>query len=339
MTTDCPDISIVAPAFNESDTIKTFHARLTAVLDALDLTSEIVFINDGSTDDTLDQILALKAVDPRIVLIDLSRNFGKEIALTAGLDHATGRATIPIDTDLQDPPELIPDLIAKWQQGFQVVNARRRSRQGESYIKKATAAQFYRIMQRFGQRYQLPKNVGDFRLIDRKALDAVNTVREHHRFMKGIFALVGFRHAYVDYDRDPRFGGTTSFNYWKLWNFSLEGITSFTTFPLRLFSYMGFLVALVSFVYGIIFLARVLAFGDPVSGFPTLFLTMTFLGGVQLIGLGVIGEYLGRVFNETKNRPLYFVNDIYAQSTETPKALSVSTPIRVAVSDKTYAGD
>ncbi len=313
MTT--PEISIVAPAYNEEASVHAFFDRVVAVFDDHGIEGEIVFVNDGSTDGTLDALIALHARDKRVVIVDLSRNFGKEIALTAGLDHARGQAAVPIDVDLQDPPELIPELMAAWREGYIVVNARRRSRQGETYLKKATASAFYRVIQKFDRRAAIPENVGDYRLIDRKALDAITSMREHHRFMKGIFHLVGFKQTFVDYDRDPRFGGTSSFNYWKLWNFSLEGITSFTTLPLRLFGYIGFVVALLSFVYGMFIMTKALFFDDPVAGFPTLFVSVAFLGGIQLIGLGVIGEYLGRVFNETKNRPLYFVNAVYEPDT------------------------
>ncbi len=307
-----PEISIVAPAYNEEASLEAFYDRMVAVLDKAGIDGEIIFVNDGSTDTTLERLVALHAQDSRVVIVDLSRNFGKEIALTAGLDHVRGQAAIPIDVDLQDPPELIPELIAKWREGYLIVNARRSSRQGETFIKKATASAFYRLMEKFDPQSTIPANVGDFRLIDRKALNAINSMRERHRFMKGIFAVVGFKQAFVDYDRDPRFGGKTSFNYWKLWNFSLEGITSFTTLPLRLFGYAGILVAMISFCYGVFIMTKAILFDDPVAGFPTLFVAVSFLGGVQLIGLGVIGEYLGRVFNETKNRPLYFVNTLYA---------------------------
>lgn len=306
------DLSIIVPTFNEAASIDEFYKRTSRVLENLALIVEIVFINDGSTDATLEMLLALQEKDPRIVVVDLSRNFGKEIALTAGLDLARGAAAIPIDADLQDPPEIIPELVATWQKGFAIVNARRRSRQGETILKKLTASLFYRLIQHFDRQSHIPANVGDFRLIDRKALDAINSMREHHRFMKGIFSIVGFKQTCVDYDRDPRFAGNTSFNYWKLWNLSLEGITSFTTLPLRIFVYVGLIVAVFSFTYGIIILVKVALVGDPVAGFPTLFVTTSFLGGVQLVGLGIIGEYLGRVFNETKRRPLYFIDTIYA---------------------------
>ena len=312
-----PEISVVAPAYNEEASVNAFFDRVVAVFDNHDIEGEIVFVNDGSTDGTLDALVELHSRDKRVAIIDLSRNFGKEIALTAGLDHARGQAAVPIDVDLQDPPELIPKLMEAWREGYTVVNARRRSRKGETFLKKATAAAFYRVVQKFDRASAIPENVGDYRLIDRKALEAIISLRERHRFMKGIFHIVGFKQTFVDYDRDPRFGGKSSFNYWKLWNFSLEGITSFTTLPLRLFGYVGFLVALLSFVYGATILVKAALFGDPVAGFPTLFVSISFLGGIQLIGLGVIGEYLGRIFNETKNRPLYFVNAVYEPSTNT----------------------
>jgi len=318
-----PEISVVAPAYNEEASVNAFYERVVAVFDDHDIQGEIIFVNDGSTDGTLDALVALHAQDSRVVIVDLSRNFGKEIALTAGLDHVRGKAAVPIDVDLQDPPELIPELMTAWREGYIVVNARRRSRQGETYLKKATASAFYRLMQKFDRQAAIPENVGDYRLIDRKALDAITSMRERHRFMKGIFHLVGFKQTFVDYDRDPRFGGTSSFNYWKLWNFSLEGITSFTTLPLRLFGYIGLFVAILSFAYGMFIMTKALFFDDPVAGFPTLFVSIAFLGGIQLIGLGVIGEYLGRIFNETKNRPLYFVNTVY----ETPTTQTlVSVP-------------
>lgn len=306
-----PEISIVAPAYEEADSVELFHAELKPVLDELALSYEIIYINDGSTDATLEKLLALQKTDDHVVVINLSRNFGKEIALTAGLDHAKGKCVIPIDVDLQDPPSLIPKLVEKWQEGFQVVNARRRTRTGESVAKKVTAHFFYKLMRQLGDKNPLPDRVGDFRLIDRAALEAVNAMREQHRFMKGIFALVGYRTAYVDYDRNPRHKGRTKFNYWRLWNLSLEGITSYTTFPLRLFSYFGLFVSIFAFAYGSFIFIKTALFGDEVAGFTTIFVAVAFLGGVQLIGLGVIGEYLGRIFNETKNRPLYFTNGIY----------------------------
>ncbi|MGB0749292.1 MAG: glycosyltransferase family 2 protein, partial [Magnetospiraceae bacterium] len=228
-----PRLSLVAPAFNEAVVLPEFHRRCLAVLADLDCMAEIVYVNDGSTDDTLAVLKSLEATAVSVVIVDLSRNFGKEIALTAGLDHASGDIIVPIDADLQDPPELIPRMIDKWREGYNVVFARRVDRAGETWMKKFSAGMFYRFMQNIGGKVKVPANVGDFRLLDRKALEALNQLREHHRFMKGLFALIGFRQTAIDYHRDPRFAGETKWNYWKLWNFSLEGITSFTTAPLR----------------------------------------------------------------------------------------------------------
>lgn len=308
-------ISVVVPAYNEQEVLAEFHRRTRAVLDGLPVRSEIVYVNDGSRDKTLDILKDLQQSDPEVVVVDLSRNYGKEIALTAGLDHARGDAAVPIDADLQDPPELIVDLIEKWQEGFDVVYARRSSRLGETWLKKATASAFYRFMQRIGGKVTVPANVGDFRLLDRKALDALGQLREHHRFMKGLFSLIGFRQVAVEYQRDPRFAGATKYNYWKLWNFSLEGITSFSITPLKISTYLGLLTAVLSFAYGIYIFGKALLFGDPVPGFPSLMVVIAFLGGIQLTVLGIIGEYLGRIFNETKNRPLYFVQEIIRENT------------------------
>lgn len=308
-----PEISIVAPAYNEEDSLETFYDRMCGIFHSAGIDGEIVLVNDGSADATLEKMIALHRRDSRVVVVDLSRNFGKEIALTAGLDHARGLAAIPIDVDLQDPPEIIPKLMEKWREGYLVVNARRRNREGETFLKKFTAYLFYKLIRRLDENSAIPANVGDFRLIDRKALKAVLAMRERHRFMKGIFAVVGYRQAFVDYDRDPRFSGKSSFNYWKLWNFSIEGVTSFTTLPLRLFGYIGFIVAALSFFYGGFIFIKALFYSDPAAGFPTLFVAMTFLGGIQLIGLGVLGEYIGRIFNETKRRSLYFLNEVHDQ--------------------------
>ncbi len=312
-------VSVIVPAYNEQEVIREFHKRLSAVLDSLTVRSQIVFVNDGSTDDTLEILKSLQTDDARIAIVDLSRNYGKEIALTAGLDYARGDAAIPIDCDLQDPPELIPTLIEKWREGYNVVYARRVSREGETWVKKATAFGFYRVMQGLGGKVVIPADTGDFRLLDRKALDAMGQMREQHRFMKGLFAVIGFKQVAVDYQRDPRFAGTTKWNYWKLWNFSLEGITAFTIAPLKASTYFGLLTALFAFLYGLYIFTKALFFGDPVPGFPSLMVMIAFIGGIQLMVLGVIGEYLGRVFNETKRRPLYFVQDVLGLSTPLPK--------------------
>jgi glycosyltransferase involved in cell wall biosynthesis len=255
---------------------------------------------------------ALRQTDDRVALVSLSRNFGKETAITAGLDHACGDAVVVIDADLQDPPEVIPALIAAWRDGFDMVYARRRSRAGESWLKRITADGFYRLMQRMGD-LKLPRDTGDFRLMSRRVVDAVRQLREQHRFMKGLFAWVGYPTTFVLYDRDARHAGVSKWNYWKLWNLALEGITSFTVMPLKLATYVGLLVALMSVAYALKVIVKTLIIGDPVAGYPSLMTVTLFLGGIQLMFLGVIGEYLGRVFNETKQRPLYLV-ERYAPS-------------------------
>lgn len=303
-----PAISVVVPAYNEQEVLPAFQARIVPVMEAIGLPFEIVYVNDGSRDATLSIMLGLQAADPRVAVVNLSRNFGKEIALTAGLDHAAAtEAVVVIDADLQDPPEVIPDLVEAWRRGFDIAYAQRRVREGETWMKKATASAFYRVMQRVGGKVQLPANTGDFRLMSRRALDALLTLREQHRFMKGLFAWVGFPSTPVMYDRAPRAAGTTKWNYWKLWNFSLEGITSFTVGPLKVATYLGLATAVLAAVYGAQLIFRTLIWGNPVAGYPSLMAVVLFLGGVQLMTLGIIGEYLGRVFNETKGRPLYIV--------------------------------
>lgn len=300
-----PTITVVVPAFNEAAVLPRFHERLQAALAPVG-TWEVVYVNDGSTDPTLAVMESLQRADDRIAIVSLTRNFGKETAITAGLDHAAGDAVVVIDADLQDPPELIPELVKQWHAGFDMVHARRRSRAGESWLKRATASGFYRLMQHMGD-IKLPEDTGDFRLMSRRAVDAVRQLREQHRFMKGLFAWVGFPAASVLYDREPRHAGHTKWNYWKLWNFALDGITSFTVMPLKLATYVGLIVALLSVIYALQVVVKTLIIGNPVAGYPSLMTVVLFLGGVQLMFLGVIGEYLGRVFNESKQRPLYLV--------------------------------
>ena len=300
-------ISIVVPAFNEQEVVGEFHERTTQVASALSIDYEIIYVDDGSSDNTPVLLQGLQAQDEHVSVVSLSRNFGKEIALTAGMDHCQGDVCIVIDADLQDPPELIPELIQGWKEGFDVVYAKRRKRSGESMLKKATAYFFYRLIHKT-TKIAIPEDTGDFRLLSRRAVNAVCAIREQHRFMKGIFAWVGFPQKAVLYDRDTRAAGQTKWNYWKLWNLALEGITSFTTIPLRLSTYIGFLVAFGALAFGLYIIVKTLVFGDPVQGFPTLAVIILFLGGVQLIAIGVIGEYLGRIFNETKNRPLYYLD-------------------------------
>ncbi len=269
-------------------------------------TWEMVCINDGSKDDTLDRLLALHDLDPRVVVIDLSRNFGKEAALTAGLDHALGDCAIPLDADLQDPPELIPELLAKWKEGYDVVNAVRLTRKGETWLKRATSYAFYRFINRMSE-VPIPADTGDFRLLSRPVLDALKMLPERRRFMKGLFAWVGFRTIDVHYHREPRLSGKTTWNYWKLWNFAIEGITSFSRVPLQLAAHLGLAVSILAFLYAAYLIIGTLVYGNPVKGYPSMMVTLLFLGGVQLIALGVIGEYLGRIYEETKGRPVYLI--------------------------------
>lgn len=302
-------LSIVCPAYNEADNLGAFFGAVDAAMRAIDQPYEIVFVNDGSDDATLAAMGRLRDGRRNIAIVDLSRNFGKEIATTAGLDQAKGDAVVVIDADLQDPPAVIALMIDGWREGYDVVYARRRERRGEGPLKRLTAAAFYKVIHRIGD-VDVPENVGDFRLLSRKAVDAVCAMREHHRFMKGIFAWVGFPSKEILYDRAPRASGVTKWNYWKLWNLSIEGITSSTLAPLKISTYFGFATASAAFLAGLLFIVKTLIFGDPAPGFPTLIVVILFLGGVQLMVLGVIGEYLGRVFNETKQRPLYFATEI-----------------------------
>ena len=324
-------ISVIVPAYNEAEVVAEFLSRTEAVLEKMPVDYEILFVNDGSSDQTLSILRDLQKTHPCITIVDLSRNFGKEAALTAGLDHAIGDAVVVIDADLQDPPELIPQMYEEWQNGHDVVYAKRVERAGETWLKKLTAKYFYQVMQTCGP-VKLPLNVGDFRLMSRRALDELMRLRENHRFMKGLFAWIGFDQIAIEYHRDPRFAGETKWNYWKLWNLSLEGITSFTITPLKVSTYLGLFVAISAFLYGGWIIFRTLVYGDSVQGFPTLMVTMLGLGGVQLTVLGVIGEYLGRVFNETKARPVYLTKHVYGSSLRSRMSASI-TPwlIREAV--------
>lgn len=299
-------ISIVVPVYNEQEVLLEFHRRLSAVLDTLNVRAQTIYVNDGSTDRTLDLVSELCSRDARVAFLDLSRNFGKEIALTAGIDHAEGDAVIVIDADLQDPPELIPELLKHWLEGYDVVYAKRTTRDGESFLKKATAFIFYRLI-RFVSRVNIPEDTGDYRLLSRRAVDSLKQLREQHRYMKGLFAWIGYPQKAVPYQRDARLAGTTKWNYWRLWNFALEGITSFTTAPLKIATYIGLITALGAFLYGIYIIVRTLIYGNPVAGYPSLLVAILFLGGMQLLSIGIVGEYLGRMFDETKKRPLYFL--------------------------------
>ena len=302
-------LSVICAAYNEEETLGEFAAALEKAMEALGQPYEIVFVNDGSRDRTLALMKALRAARGNVTIVNLSRNFGKEIATTAGLDYAKGDAVVVMDADLQDPPDVIGDMINGWHEGHDVVYAKRRERRGDGPVKRTTAALFYKLIHKFTD-VEIPENVGDFRLMSRKAVDAVCALRERHRFMKGIFAWIGFPSKEILYDRAPRSAGSTKWNYWRLWNLSIEGVTSSTLAPLKISTYVGFLAACAAFLAGLYYFVKTLLYGDPVPGFPTLVVIVLFLGGAQLMVLGVIGEYLGRVFNETKQRPLYFATDI-----------------------------
>ena len=302
-------LSIVSPVYNEAENLGEFYSRVINATDNLNLEIEIIYINDGSQDSTIDIITKQRQIDNRITIIDLSRNFGKEIALTAGLDYSSGDAVIVIDADLQDPPELIPKLVEKWREGYDVVNAKRIKRKGESLLKKVMSYIYYRLLFYLSD-INVPKDTGDFRLLNKNALDALLKLREKHRYMKGLFVWVGFKQKEIEYEREARFKGKTKWDFFSLFNLAFDGLTSFSIMPLRLASTIGFLSALIGFFYGAVIVFKTLFFHEPVAGFTSLVVLVTFFGGIQLLSIGIIGEYIGRIFNETKNRPLYVVKNI-----------------------------
>ncbi|HEY8249550.1 MAG TPA: glycosyltransferase family 2 protein [Burkholderiales bacterium] len=300
-------VSLVVPFHNEAGGVEAFHREVSTALNALPAYRfEIVCVDDGSSDATLQGLLQLVERDRRVRVLELSRNFGKEAALTAGLDAARGDAVVAMDADLQDPPQLIGRLIEEWSRGADVVLARRTDRSADSFLKRTSAGLFYRIHNRLSS-VQIPDNVGDFRLIDRAAVEALKALPERQRFMKGLFAWIGFRTATVDYARRPRASGATKFSGWRLWNFALEGITSFSTAPLRVWTYVGALGALLTFLYALFIIARVLILGVDVPGYASLLVAVLFFGSLQLLSVGLLGEYIGRVYLETKQRPVYVV--------------------------------
>lgn len=301
-------LTVVIAAYNEEAALPEMHRRLSAVLDGVDADSKVLYVDDGSRDGTWAVLEALAAADERVRLVRLARNFGKELALTAGLDRVDTDAALVLDADGQDPPELIPAFVAKWREGFDVVYGTRTRRDGETWLKRLTAAGFYRVMQRLSDT-PIPPDTGDFRLMSRPVLDALRQLRERQRFMKGLFTWVGFRQVSLPYERAPRLAGGSKFNYWRLWNLALEGITSFSTVPLRVATYVGLFTALAAFGWGMWIILRTLLWDDPVQGWPSLMTVVLFLGGLQLVALGIIGEYLGRLYIEAKQRPLYLVAD------------------------------
>ena len=304
-------ISILIPAYNEQEVLRHLYERLYKLAgETPNYTFEFLFVNDGSRDKTLEMIKAYAAKDHRVAYINLSRNFGKEIAMIAGLDKVTGDATVIIDADLQDPPELIPKMIALWEQGYDDVFARRKSRAGESWIKKMTSELFYKVLQK-STSIPIQQDTGDFRLLDKRCVEALVQFRESQRYTKGLFSWIGYEKKEIEYDRDPRMAGETKWNYLKLINLAIDGITSFTTAPLRISSVLGILVSLCAFIYIVYLVVRTAFFGTDLAGYPSMMAVILFLGGVQLLSLGVIGEYIGRIFNESKNRPLYFIEEYH----------------------------
>ncbi|AMO98509.1 glycosyl transferase 2 family protein [Collimonas arenae] len=307
MTTKKRIVSIVAPFYNESDGIDHFHQAIREIINAIpEFDFEIICVDDGSSDDTLKKLVALVARDSCFRAVELSRNFGKEAALTAGIDSAIGHAVIPIDADLQDPPELIHLLIAEWEKGAEIVLARRVDRSSDTFLKRKTAELFYRIHNRLTH-IKIPENVGDFRLMDRVAVDVLKALPERQRFMKGLFAWVGFKTAVVDYTRNPRTVGNTKFSGWKLWNFALEGITSFSTAPLKLMTYVGAGGTAITLCYALYIVFRTLIHGIDVPGYASLLVAILFFGSLQLLGIGILGEYIGRIYMESKQRPIYVI--------------------------------
>jgi glycosyltransferase involved in cell wall biosynthesis len=303
-------VSIVTPFYNEKESIEAYFQNLCESIDSLSsFKFEILCIDDGSTDGTLAMLLKISELDPRLIVIEFSRNFGKEAALTAGLELARGDCVVILDADLQDPPSLIGEMLEVWNQGADVVLARRQSRKLDSLPKRVSAKVFYWLHNLISA-LQMPSNVGDFRLMSRQVVDSVNQLPERQRFMKGLFAWVGFQEAYVEYDRPIRSAGKTKFNGWKLWNFAIDGITSFSTIPLRLWSYLGLLIAILTSIYIIIILTKVLIYGVDVPGYASLLVVTLFLGSLQLIGIGVLGEYIGRIYMEAKQRPHYVIKKI-----------------------------
>ena len=301
-------LTVVVAARNESESLPALHPRIVAVLSRLDeIDGRVLYVDDGSTDGTWEVMQRLARQDSRISLLRLSRNFGKELALTAGLDQVESGAVMILDADGQDPPELIPQFVAKWREGYDDVHGTRIHRAGENWLKRTTAAGFYRLIGRLSKT-PIPADTGDFRLLSPRALQALGQLRERHRFMKGLFGWVGFKQAAIPYRREVRLAGSSKFGLWKLWNFALEGITSFSTAPLRAATYLGLATAAFAFVFAIWIVFKAALYGDRVAGWPTMMTVILFMGGIQLIALGLIGEYLGRLYDESKQRPLYLVD-------------------------------
>lgn len=311
------EVSIIIPLFNEQEVIQCCHDRVCDILTKMSVSAEIVYVDDGSNDNSWQQLCELmpSSHNIEIVCVRLSRNFGKESAMSAGLKKSRGQAVILLDADLQDPPELIPQMVEQWKKGYDVVDMRRSSRAGESWIKRTTALMFYKVMNQLSDT-PIPQNVGDFRLLDRKVVDHINALPERTRFMKGLFAWPGFKRSTLEFDRLERVAGNTKWNYFKLIHLAFEGITSFSTKPLRLATIAGVVTSLFALIFMVVILTKTVMFGDPVAGYPSLMSVLLMLGGVQLLSIGLLGEYVGRIFIETKNRPLYLVMDEKTKKSE-----------------------
>lgn len=310
MTNENIELSLIVPCYNEEENLESLFQRLESVLKPIKITYEIICINDGSKDNTFQCLLDYHNQNPLIKVVNFSRNFGKEAAVTAGLEFANGKAIIPIDADLQDPPELIAELLEKWREGYEVVYGVRRSRDGESWLKKFTANNFYRVIGKISS-VEIPADTGDYRLLDRQVVEVLKKMPERNRFMKGLFSWVGFKQTAVYFDRLPRKKGKSSFNYWKLWNFALDGITSFSSIPLKIWGYFGIIISTISLIYGSFLVLKTIILGIDVPGYASTIVIILFLGGIQLITLGVIGEYIARIYEEVKARPIYLVRETY----------------------------
>jgi polyisoprenyl-phosphate glycosyltransferase len=321
-------ISLLVTLYDEAENVAALLASLERVAEGLDFDVEVVAVNDGSRDATLAALQAYRPSAFSLVVVDLSRNFGKEAALTAGLAYVRGEAVIPLDADLQDPPELIPQLLAQWQGGFEVVLARRSDRSSDGFMKRTSAHSFYKVINGLSD-VAIPEDVGDFRLMDRAVVEVLRELPESRRFMKGLLAWAGFRTTVVDYVRPPRAAGESKFNGWRLWNLALEGVTSFSTFPLRVWTYVGFAIAALSFLYGTVIVLRTLIAGVDVPGYASLLVVILFLGGVQLIGLGIMGEYLGRSYLEAKRRPPFVVRAVMRNG----ERVALTAPMRTGIGD------
>ena len=331
-----PLLSVVVPMYNEEEGTELFFARLVPVLEKITTDFEIVCVDDGSSDRTMVNLMRHHGRDSRIKVLSLSRNFGKDTALSAGLDYARGQAVVPIDADLQDPPELIADMVAKWREGFEVVYARRSHRDSDDMSKRVTASLFYRIHNWIAD-VRIPDNTGDFRLMDRRVVEAIKHLPEKTRFMKGLFAWVGFKQTGIEYRREARAAGTTKWRYWKLWNFAIDGITGSSTIPLRLWTYFGAVLAVATVGYAAWLLVYTMIHGNDVPGYASLMVAVLFLGSINILATGILGEYVGRIYTEVRNRPLYLVREMRGIETQTDGSKTWNAA-SIAASTRSKAG-